>query len=45
MINVSLPIHLFITKLYINGEILTGNELKITDKVVPLFLIGDSAYP
>ena len=29
----------------INGEILTGNELKITDKVVPLFLIGDSAYP
>ena len=29
----------------INGEILTGNELKISDKVVPLFLIGDSAYP
>ncbi|XP_003389375.1 PREDICTED: protein ANTAGONIST OF LIKE HETEROCHROMATIN PROTEIN 1-like [Amphimedon queenslandica] len=29
----------------INREILTGNELKIDDKVVPLFLIGDSAYP
>ena len=28
----------------INGEILTGNELMITDKVVPLFLIVDSAF-
>lgn len=29
----------------VNGELLQAEELQITDGTIPVFLIGNSAYP
>ena len=45
MMLVLFPIPNYTVKYVSNGELLQDEELRVTDGTIPIFLIGDSAYP